>query len=137
MSSQGPEGALPAARHRGSRRFPAARRRRDPRASCAPRPAARPGLGRPAAAAAAAVWLVGQRRAGGARRAEAAAAAAALGREEAAEGAERPCSRPRGEMASYVDNSFRQAVMKNPAERTPQVSPAPAASSLPPPPRRG
>lgn len=45
MSSQGPEGALPAARHRGSRRFPAARRRRDPRASCAPRPAARPGLG--------------------------------------------------------------------------------------------
>ncbi|VCW49920.1 unnamed protein product [Gulo gulo] len=23
-------------------------------------------------------------------------------------------------MASYVDNSFRQAVMKNPAERTPQ-----------------
>lgn len=27
-------------------------------------------------------------------------------------------------MASYVDNSFRQAVMKNPAERTPQVRPA-------------
>lgn len=24
-------------------------------------------------------------------------------------------------MASYVDNSFRQAVMKNPAERSPQV----------------
>uniref|UniRef100_A0A0E9XJ31 Uncharacterized protein n=1 Tax=Anguilla anguilla TaxID=7936 RepID=A0A0E9XJ31_ANGAN len=24
-------------------------------------------------------------------------------------------------MASYVDNSFRQAVMKNPAERTQQV----------------
>lgn len=33
-------------------------------------------------------------------------------------------------MASYVDNSFRQAVMKNPAERSPQVGgpfPAPRA----------
>lgn len=48
-----------------------------------------------------------------------------LGREEAGEGAERrPRPGRRGEMASYVDNSFRQAVMKNPAERTPQVSPA-------------
>lgn len=65
-------------------------------------------------------WLARGGRAGGARRAEAAAAAAALGREEAAEGAERPRPGPRGEMASYVDNSFRQAVMKNPAERTPQ-----------------
>lgn len=54
----------------------------------------------------------------------AAAAAAALGREEAEQGAERPRAGPRGEMASYVDNSFRQAVMKNPAERTPQVRPA-------------
>ncbi|CAM9667243.1 unnamed protein product [Rangifer tarandus platyrhynchus] len=35
-------------------------------------------------------------------------------------------------MASYVDNSFRQAVMKNPAERTPQVRPASAAPSQPP-----
>lgn len=59
--------------------------------------------------------------AGGARRAE---AAAALGREEADTGAERPRpGPPRAEMASYVDNSFRQAVMKNPAERTSQVRP--------------
>lgn len=78
-------------------------------------------------------WLARGGRAGGARRAEAAAAAAALGREEAAEGAERPRPGPRGEMASYVDNSFRQAVMKNPAERTPQVRPASAAPSQPPP----
>lgn len=79
----------------------------------------------PVGPAAAAVWLTSLRRAGGqaggARRAE---AAAALGREEADEGAERPRPGPRGEMASYVDNSFRQAVMKNPAERTPQVRPA-------------
>jgi len=90
---------------------------------------ARPALGAagpsgaapPVGPAAAAVWLTSLRRAGGqaggARRAE---AAAALGREEADEGAERPRPGPRGEMASYVDNSFRQAVMKNPAERTPQ-----------------
>lgn len=32
-------------------------------------------------------------------------------------------------MASYVDNSFRQAVMTNPAERTQQVREAPAACS--------
>lgn len=59
-------------------------------------------------------------RTGGALRAE---AAAALGPEEADEGAERPRPGRRGEMASYVDNSFRQAVMKNPAERTSQVRP--------------
>lgn len=46
--------------------------------------------------------------------------AVALGR-EAGECVERSRCAPQGEMASYVDNSFRQAVMKNPAERTPQV----------------
>lgn len=46
--------------------------------------------------------------------------AVALGR-EAGECVERTRCAPQGEMASYVDNSFRQAVMKNPAERTPQV----------------
>lgn len=46
--------------------------------------------------------------------------AVALGR-EAGECVERSRCVPQGEMASYVDNSFRQAVMKNPAERTPQV----------------
>lgn len=46
--------------------------------------------------------------------------AVALGR-EASECVERSRCAPQGEMASYVDNSFRQAVMKNPAERTPQV----------------
>lgn len=46
--------------------------------------------------------------------------AVALGR-EAGECLERSRCAPQGEMASYVDNSFRQAVMKNPAERTPQV----------------
>lgn len=45
--------------------------------------------------------------------------AVALGR-EASECVERSRCAPQGEMASYVDNSFRQAVMKNPAERTPQ-----------------
>lgn len=45
--------------------------------------------------------------------------AVALGR-EAGECVERSRCAPQGEMASYVDNSFRQAVMKNPAERTPQ-----------------
>lgn len=131
MSIQGPEGAFPTARRRGGGGGGGSRSSRLPGASGtlgphAPRPAARPGPRRPAAAA---VWLVGRRRAGGARRAEAAAAAAALGREEAAEGAERPRPGPRGEMASYVDNSFRQAVMKNPAERTPQVRPVSAAPS--------
>ena len=53
------------------------------------------------------------------------------GRMTSAQG--RVTQRPRGEMASYVDNSFRQAVMKNPAERTPQVRPAWAAPSQPPP----
>ncbi|EGW00525.1 hypothetical protein I79_011995 [Cricetulus griseus] len=33
-------------------------------------------------------------------------------------------------MASYVDNSFRQAVMKNPAERTPQVRRAASSRGL-------
>lgn len=47
--------------------------------------------------------------------------AVALGR-ETGECVERSRCAPQGEMASYVDNSFRQAVMKNPAERTPQVS---------------
>lgn len=46
--------------------------------------------------------------------------AVALGR-EAGECVERSRCASQGEMASYVDNSFRQAVMKNPAERTPQV----------------
>lgn len=45
--------------------------------------------------------------------------AVALGR-EAGECVEWSRCAPQGEMASYVDNSFRQAVMKNPAERTPQ-----------------
>lgn len=36
-------------------------------------------------------------------------------------------------MASYVDNSFRQAVMKNPAERSPQVGgPFPRTPRRPP-----
>jgi len=112
-------------RRKGSSRPPSARRDPPGRESLelrATRPLRAASLScRVSCAPAAAVWLTSLRRAGGqaggARRAE---AAAALGREEADEGAERPRPGPRGEMASYVDNSFRQAVMKNPAERTPQ-----------------
>lgn len=99
----------PPARPRSPTRSPA-------RLSRAPGPRAQPS--RPPAGPAAAVWLISPGRAGGALRAE---AAAALGREEADEAAERPRPGRRGEMASYVDNSFRQAVMKNPAERTSQL----------------
>lgn len=124
MSIQGPEEPSATARRRGG--GGGSRSSRLPGASLGTpgsrfRPAARPGPRPPGRRRGLAGWP----EAGGrARRAEAAAAAAALGREEAAEGgAERFPARAAGEMASYVDNSFRQAVMKNPPKGPPQVRP--------------